>query len=89
VNCASIEYFGAVDTVALTIPVITPTFLEDKNGEAKIVSFYAKKARGAMARFIAENRLTDPDSLQAFDVGGYVFDAARSVPMAPVFIRSA
>lgn len=89
VNCASIEYFGAVDTAALTIPVITPTFLEDKNGEAKIVSFYAKKARGAMARFIAENRLTDPDSLQGFDAGGYVFDVARSAPMAPVFIRSA
>ncbi|MGO4909602.1 peroxide stress protein YaaA [Pseudorhodobacter sp. W20_MBD10_FR17] len=88
VNCASIEYFGAVDTAALSIPVITPTFLEDKNGEAKIVSFYAKKARGAMARFIAENRLTDPDSLQGFDVGGYMFDAARSAPMAPVFIRA-
>jgi cytoplasmic iron level regulating protein YaaA (DUF328/UPF0246 family) len=89
VNCASIEYFGAVDTAALTIPVITPTFLEDKNGEAKIVSFYAKKARGAMARFIAENRLTDPDSLQGFDAGGYAYDAGRSAPLTPVFIRSA
>lgn len=89
VNCASIEYFGAVDTAALTMPVITPTFLEDKNGEAKIVSFYAKKARGAMARFIAENRLTDPDSLRGFDAGGYAYDAARSAPLAPVFIRSA
>jgi cytoplasmic iron level regulating protein YaaA (DUF328/UPF0246 family) len=89
VNCASIEYFGAVDTKALTVPVITPTFLEDKNGEAKIVSFYAKKARGAMARFIAENRLTDPYSLRDFDTGGYVFDPARSAPDAPVFVRRA
>jgi len=89
VNCASIEYFGAVDTKALAVPVITPTFLEDKNGEAKIVSFFAKKARGAMARFISENRLTDPDSLREFDAGGYVYDAARSAPNAPVFIRAA
>lgn len=88
VNCASIEYFGAVDTKALALPVITPTFLEEKNGEAKIVSFYAKKARGAMARFIAENRLTDPESLKEFEAGGYTYDAARSVPMVPVFIRS-
>jgi uncharacterized protein len=88
VNCASIEYFGAVDTKALTLPVVTPTFLEEKNGEAKIVSFYAKKARGAMARFIAENRLTDPESLKEFETGGYAYDAVRSAPMAPVFIRS-
>jgi len=89
VNCASIEYFGAVDTKALALPVITPTFLEDKNGEAKIVSFFAKKARGAMARFIAVNRLTNPDDLRDFDTGGYVYDAARSAPHAPVFIRAA
>jgi cytoplasmic iron level regulating protein YaaA (DUF328/UPF0246 family) len=89
VNCASVEYFGAVDTAALAIPVITPTFLEDKNGEAKIVSFYAKKARGAMARFIAENRLTDPETLQDFTAGGYVFDKARSAPATPVFVRNA
>lgn len=89
VNCASIEYFGAVDTKALTVPVITPVFLEEKNGEAKIVSFYAKKARGAMARFIAENRLTDPEALKGFDAGGYAYTAARSAPDAPVFIRPA
>lgn len=88
VNCASIEYFGAVDVSALTIPVITPTFLEEKNGEAKIISFYAKKARGAMARFIAENRLTDPQALQDFDAGGYAFCAERSTQYAPVFKRA-
>ena len=89
VNCASVEYFGAVDVAALKVPVITPTFLEDKNGEAKIVSFYAKKARGAMARFIAENRLTDPAALQDFTTGGYVFNPEHSSPKAPVFIRQA
>ncbi|WP_050527915.1 peroxide stress protein YaaA [Pseudorhodobacter aquimaris] len=89
VNCASIEYFGAVDVDALTIPVITPTFLEEKNGEAKIVSFYAKKARGAMARFIAENRLTDPEALCDFNTGGYAYDRARSSALAPVFLRRA
>lgn len=89
VNCASIEYFGAVDVAALTVPVITPTFLEEKNGEAKIVSFFAKKARGAMARFIAENRLTDPAALRDFTTGGYAFSPDRSTPQAPVFIRAA
>jgi cytoplasmic iron level regulating protein YaaA (DUF328/UPF0246 family) len=89
VNCASIEYFGAVDKAALNLPVITPVFLEDKNGEAKIVSFFAKKARGAMARFIAENRLTDPAALRDFSTGGYAYDAARSAPDAPVFVRAA
>lgn len=89
VNCASTEYFGAVDTAALDLPVITPTFLEQKGDQAKIVSFYAKKARGAMARFIAENRLTDPQDLKLFSTGGYVFDADRSTPQHPVFIRQA
>ena len=74
---------------ALTIPVITPTFLEEKNGEAKIVSFYAKKARGAMARFIAENRLTDPEALCDFNTGGYAYNKPRSSALAPVFLRRA
>jgi cytoplasmic iron level regulating protein YaaA (DUF328/UPF0246 family) len=89
VNCASIEYFGAVDTKALNLPIITPTFLEQKGNEAKIVSFFAKKARGAMARFIAENRLTNPDNLKDFTTGGYVYEPARSAPANPVFVRQA
>jgi cytoplasmic iron level regulating protein YaaA (DUF328/UPF0246 family) len=60
VNCASVEYFSAVDADALDLNVITPVFLEDKPEGPRIVSFFAKKARGAMARFILENRLTDP-----------------------------
>jgi len=89
VNCASNEYFHAVDRKALKLRVITPTFLEVKGGEAKIVSFFAKKARGAMARFIAEQRLTDPADLAAFTTGGYALDADRSTPEAPVFLRDA
>ena len=60
VNCASQEYFGAVDREALAMPVITPVFKEIKDGKARIVSFFSKKARGAMARHIIQDRLTDP-----------------------------
>lgn len=87
VNCASVEYFGAVDESALSVPVVTPVFLEDRGGEAKVVSFWAKKARGAMARFIMEHRLTDPDDLRGFDLGGYAWDKAASTPARPVFRR--
>jgi cytoplasmic iron level regulating protein YaaA (DUF328/UPF0246 family) len=78
VNCASVEYFSAVDADALNLRVITPVFLEDKPGGPRIVSFFAKKARGAMARYIVENRLTDPDDLRAFDTGGYAYEPELS-----------
>jgi len=88
VNCASQEYFGAVELGALRPRVITPQFLDSKDGaEPKIISFYAKKARGAMARFVMERRLTDPADLRAFDSGGYAFDAEQSSEDRPVFIR--
>lgn len=87
INCASVEYFGAVDRDALKLRVITPTFLEDRAGEAKIVSFWAKKARGAMARFITENQLTDPEAIKAFDAGGYRFSADLSQGDRWVFLR--
>ncbi len=87
VNCASQEYFGAVDPEALRLRVITPVFMEMKNGEAKVVSFYAKKARGAMARYILQNRLTDPAALKEFDLGGYAHDATRSEADRLVFLR--
>ncbi|MCA3446421.1 MAG: peroxide stress protein YaaA [Rhodobacter sp.] len=89
VNCASQEYFGAVDKSALKLRVITPVFLEDKAGDPKVVSFFAKQARGAMARFIAENRLTDPASLQDFDLGGYRFQPQRSDGDRWAFLRPA
>jgi len=87
VNCASQEYFGAVDVSALHLPIITPQFLELKEGKAKIVSFYAKKARGAMARFIVQNRLSDPAQIVEFDLGGYAYQPEQSTPEKPVFLR--
>lgn len=87
VNCASTEYFGAVDQKALGLPILTPVFLEEKAGEAKIVSFWAKKARGAMARFISENHLTDPADLRGFAVGGYAFDQSQSDDQRLIFRR--
>lgn len=88
VNCASQEYFGAVDCKALHPRVIAPVFKEQREGETpKIVSFFAKKARGAMARFILENRLTDPEALYDFDTAGYRYARQLSAPDAPVFLR--
>lgn len=87
VNCASEEYFTAAKRAALKLRVITPTFLEEKDGKRAIVSFYAKRARGAMARFIIENRLTDPKDLQDFATGGYRFDPETSTADKPVFLR--
>lgn len=89
VNCASQEYFGAVDLAALKLRVITPVFMEDKSGTPKVVSFYAKRARGAMARFIIQHRLTDAASLLEFDTGGYAYQPEMSAPDKPVFLRSA
>lgn len=89
VNCASQEYFGAVDPKALKLRVITPVFMEDKNGTPKIVSFYAKKARGAMARFIVQRRVTDVEGLKDFDLGGYRFRPEMSEGDRLVFLRSA
>ncbi|ANT60304.1 hypothetical protein AYJ57_08010 [Salipiger sp. CCB-MM3] len=88
VNCASQEYFGAVDRKALNLRVITPQFLEDKGGEPKVISFYAKRARGAMARFMITRRITDPEGLRDFDLGGYAYDAARSTEDQPAFVRA-
>ncbi len=87
VNCASQEYFGAVDLKALNLKVITPVFMEDKAGTPKIVSFFAKKARGAMARYIIQHRLTDPAGLLDFDSGGYEYRADLSEDDKPVFVR--
>jgi cytoplasmic iron level regulating protein YaaA (DUF328/UPF0246 family) len=88
VNCASQEYFAAVDAHALKLRVVTPVFLEARDGDPKIVSFFAKKARGAMARFIAEHRLTDPAQLADFDTGGYRLAPDLSREDRPVFLRA-
>ena len=89
INCASVEYFSAVDPGTLGLRVVTPVFLEDKPEGPRIVSFFAKKARGAMARFIVENRLSDAGDLRAFEVGGYQHVPSLSDPDKPVFLRRA
>ena len=87
VNCASQEYFGAVDIAALGLAVITPVFKNIKAGKARIVSFYAKQARGAMARFIIENEITDRAELHAFSYGGYRYQPDLSSGDEMVFTR--
>ena len=87
INCASQEYFGAVAPKALKLDVVTPQFMELKDGKAKIVSFFAKKARGAMARYIVQNRLTDANDIKSFDTGGYSFDPDLSEGNRWVFLR--
>ena len=87
INCASQEYFGAVAPKALKLRVVTPAFKEDKDGALKIVSFFAKRARGAMARYIIQNRLSDPADLAGFDLGGYTYRPELSTPEQPVFVR--
>ncbi|MDP7151150.1 MAG: peroxide stress protein YaaA [Paracoccaceae bacterium] len=87
INCASQEYFGAADTSALKLRVITPVFMDQKNGVPKIVSFFAKKARGSMARFIIQRRLSEPESIKDFDLGGYRFDKGMSEGDRWVFLR--
>lgn len=74
VNCASQEYFAAAARPALKLRVITPQFLEVKENRPRIVSFFAKRARGAMARYIITNRVTDPNDIKGFSVGGYRYD---------------
>ena len=88
-NCASQEYFGAVDLKALGLRVVTPVFLDAKNGTEKVISFNAKRARGAMARFAITRRLTTAEGLSDFDTGGYHFQPARSGDTELVFLRNA
>lgn len=87
VNLASNEYFKAVDTKQLNARVITPVFKDEKNGTFKIISFYAKKARGLMSAWMIQQQVNDPDELKAFDVAGYCFDASASQGDTFVFTR--
>jgi cytoplasmic iron level regulating protein YaaA (DUF328/UPF0246 family) len=87
VNLASEEYFKSVRPKLLTVPVITPVFEDWKNGKYKIISFFAKRARGMMARYAAEKGISDPAKLKKFDVDGYAFDKAVSTERQWVFRR--
>ena len=88
VNLASQEYFGAVDARALKLPVVTAHFRESRGGESRIISFFAKKARGGMARFAIDERIERAEDLKAFDRDGYRFDKAASNDTEWIFTRS-
>ena len=89
INLASNEYFGAVRPERIEGRVISPKFLDEKNGDYRMISFFAKKARGAMARFIIQNRLKDPERILGFDSGGYRYEPDLSAPGRPAFYRPA
>ena len=89
VNCASNEYFNSVDTDQLNAKVITPSFLDSKDGAPhRMVSFFAKRARGAFAGWLIRNRVKSVNVFPKFDLLGYVFDPERSTSESPVFLRS-
>lgn len=88
VNLASNEYFSAVNPSKLNGTLISPVFKDEKNGTYKIISFYAKKARGMMADFVVKNDLKETSELLHFTTGGYTYDANSSTEAKPVFLRS-
>ena len=87
INLASNEYFKAIDTKKLKVPVITPEFKDYKDGKLKMISFFAKKARGLMVRYIIDNNVETLDELKNFNYEGYAFDANLSKGNALVFTR--
>ena len=88
INCASVEYFKSLNNNSLNADVITPHFKELKNGNYKIISFFAKKARGMMARFIIKNKIQEPSKILQFDYAGYQYNEQLSSPLNPVFTRA-
>ena len=87
VNLASNEYFRVVKPKALNADVVTPVFKDLKNEKYKVVSFFAKKARGQMARFIIEKELVDPDDMKKFKADGYRYNSGQSSARELVFTR--
>jgi cytoplasmic iron level regulating protein YaaA (DUF328/UPF0246 family) len=87
VNLASNEYFKSVRKKAIGARIITPVFMDKKNDKYKIVSFYAKKARGLMSSYIIRNRITEVEQIKNFDTDGYSYNAALSEADQWVFVR--
>lgn len=87
INLASVEYFSSVNSDELIGPCISPVFKDYKNGKYKIISFYAKKARGMMARYIIQNKVDSLEALKTFDAGGYKYSKKDSGEFSPVFLR--
>jgi hypothetical protein len=88
INLASNEYFSSVKKKLLGATIITPIFKDEKNGQYKIISFYAKKARGLMARYIIQNRITNVSALKNFDNAGYQYNDSESTAAELVFKRA-
>jgi cytoplasmic iron level regulating protein YaaA (DUF328/UPF0246 family) len=86
-NLASEEYFKVLQAKNLDCPVISPIFQDGKDGKYKIISFYAKRARGLMARYVVENRITDAADLKGFNLDGYKYVPSESKPEKPLFRR--
>lgn len=87
INCASAEYFKAVDEKSLMARVITPVFKDFKNGEYKVIMVFAKQSRGAMARYIVDHNIYDPEKIKEFNVEGYRYDESLSSENEWVFTR--
>ena len=87
VNLASNEYFKSVRKKDVNARIVTPVFMDKKDDKYKIISFYAKKARGLMSRYIIQNRITEIEQINQFNSDGYVYNAALSELDAPVFLR--
>ena len=88
INLASVEYFTSVKTENLDLPVYSPVFKDFKNGKYKIISFFAKKARGSMARFVIQNKIKNPADLNKFNLDGYKYSKKDSSEYSPVFLRA-
>ena len=89
INLASKEYFTVLGKIPEDVNVVSPVFKDYKNGKYKIISFYAKKARGLMSRWIIQNNITDFEDLKNFNVDGYKYSKAESTVTTPVFLRKA
>ncbi|MEZ7502837.1 peroxide stress protein YaaA [Psychrobacter sp. Arc29] len=89
VNLASNEYFKVVKKKAIDANIITPRFEDEKNGQYKVISFYAKKARGLMVKYAADNKLSNAEQLKDFDLAGYYYCAEASDSKTWVFRRDA
>jgi cytoplasmic iron level regulating protein YaaA (DUF328/UPF0246 family) len=87
INLASEEYFKVIRPVLLKVPVITPVFKDYKNGNYKIISFFAKRARGLMTRYCAMNKINNPEKLKQFDLDGYLFSQEDSDDQHWIFNR--
>ena len=88
VNLASKEYFTVVGSLPTDVNVVSPVFKDFKNGEYKLISFYAKKARGYMSHWMIKNKVTKPEDLKNFDAEGYKYSKKLSTESEPVFLRN-